>query len=452
MATILGAGMNDAAHVDTKVLLLTNENERFKSLQKGKKEKLQVPEDATLKNSTARNFVKKHGHKAFDHVAHDKLGSDFWSLRNADGTFNSLGMKTPYAEDTDGGTADGSGSQSRHTSLRWAGGDSLNADNINYFVLPQDASDKVVDGAVQLNGWGQHAKGPSGAGAFAGTDVKTGDVGMISTPGGGVTVGILGDRGPHAEIGEYSTSMLKDAGLVKANGRALTSSNLDDGSVQLSVFPGTRSELLDKNGQIAKIVDPKTGKERQMTPAELKKKMWEIVQRRLAAYSGGYVITRGANTVFIGKDQKQAGFADPICTNTSGAWHEFGSELVSIENRPMVRLGDFDSFRFQCVTGNAEIQVYGKPTNKNTTPYMQMPLSAMPAWSQSVMGSKPKVPQLGEDYQGVLDNPFFPEDRLPTFPSEPANPPAPQPSLLDSMGMGSQELGPLGQSLSLGLK
>lgn len=452
MATILGAGMNDAAHVDTKVLLLTNESERFKNLTKGKKEKVQLPKDTKPKNSTARNIEKLHGNKAFDTVANDKLGSDFWSLRNADGTINSLGMKTPYAEDTDGGTADGSGSQSSKTSLRYDGGASLNADDTNYFVLPQSASDKVVDGAIQLNGWGQHAKGPSGSGPFSDMGVETGDVGMISTPGGGVAVGILGDRGPHAEIGEYSTAMLKDAGLVNSKGRVLTSSNLDDGAVQLSVFPGTRSELLDKDGQIKKIIDPKTGKERQMTPAELKKKMWEIVQRRLAAYSGGYVITRGANTVFIGKDQKQAGFADPLCTNTSGAWHEFGSDIVSIENKPMVRLGDFDSFRFQCVTGNAEIQVYGKPTNKNTTPYMQLPLSAMPAWSQSVMGSKPQIPQLGEAYQGVLDNPLFPEQRFPSFPSAPANPPAPQPSLLDSMGMGSSELGPLGKSLSLGLK
>lgn len=393
---------NDAAHVGSQVMFLTNENDTFKNLRAGQKEHVQFGKNVDKKNEKSALF-RAHQNEPFDHVANDHLGDNFFSLRNQDGSINAIGMDTPAGEDTDGGSSDGTSSQQAKTSLRWDDGSSLNADNTNYYVLPEPGQDSVVDGAIQLNRYGQHVPvsgstsltpGNLAATPLYGTyGVQKGDVGLITTADGRTTVGILGDFGPHAQIGEYSTSMLHDVAQTPT-------SSLAEGTVKLIVFPGSGASLLDENGHLKK-----------MTPAELKNAMWKIAKARMAASSGGYVIMRGANTVVIGTGQKPAGFADPTCWNTSGAWHQYGSDTVSVEGKPFVRLGDFDSFRFQCVTGATSVQVYGQPTTKGTTAYPQMPLKSMPGWAQSIMeprNAPSALKGLGVDAnQGIPDNPLL---------------------------------------------
>jgi hypothetical protein len=127
--------------------------------------------------------------------------------------------------DTDGSafaTADRTGQ--RRTSIHDANGRNLDANTINYFVLPEDGID-------QRN------------------HIGDGDFGVVLY-GTRKAYACFGDRGPANQLGEGSIALHRDLGFERAPGGRLINTGIDSGVVTI-VFPRSGNGFGRTNGESA---------------------------------------------------------------------------------------------------------------------------------------------------------------------------------------------------------
>lgn len=368
----------EASHVDQYVLI--NENERFKFFRRGRKDKLRE------KGKVVEKKIDK------------KLGDNFWSVKGPNGETTAMGFDTPAARCTDGAPS-GSKTHLNTTSYTFAepaigkngkptgkwktstdnqGGGYINANEIPYIVLPRDAT-SVTDkgGAVQLNQYGQHKatgvkqfQADGSSSPFKAVGMLPGDYVKVTNPANGKSAyAIVGELGPHAELGEYSVKLMNMLGMKPT-------STISQGALQVTAFPGSGKRT-------------PSGSQIQKQNSQQIQQNGKAAEDARSAYKGGYIIFKGIDSVLIGKEKKEAAFADPTCLHSGGGYMLEGSDSVSYGGRPAVRVGDPCSIGQASVSGEPTVQVFGNPTTLSLAPPPPQHFNPFPlgAWADRVMGS-----------------------------------------------------------------
>jgi uncharacterized Zn-binding protein involved in type VI secretion len=285
-----------------------------------------------------------------------KKGRDFYASKDGQGNTSALGFKGPSAICADGAPKAVAGDTYQPTtSFQFTDGSQVNADKVPYVVLPRTknaAGDWASPDRVSGN-------------PFNNAGVQRGDYVLVRNPQNGKSVyAIYGENGPSGQVGEISIAAARALGINPSPTKGGFTNMTDSQYLQYEIYPGSGK------------TSPNGSRIEKQSAAEIQKNGKAAAEARGAG--GGYPITSGAQSVFVGTQQQPAAFADPLCihTGTTGSCPIIeGSDSVFLEKRPATRVGDACSCGQRVITGEPTVQIYGSPTSQGTSLSGDAPIS-----------------------------------------------------------------------------
>jgi uncharacterized Zn-binding protein involved in type VI secretion len=299
-----------------------------------------------------------------------KKGKDFYTIKGEPGK-NAVGFTGPAAIDSDG---TGEGTDSTHqssTSVKWDG-KSLDASETPYVVVPTNDNVHFTTGNP-----------------FYDQGVRGGDLVRVTNPANGqTTYGVVGDFGPSGEVGEISQRVATDLGIdPDPNKGGFTEISKKNPGLQYEFYPG--SAVRKENGSL-----------KPLTYDEIQTAGRAVSSAR--STRGGFRILTGNNTVLVGKEFQPVACADPRSYHVGGCPLTTGSIWVSVEGRPVSRVGDLCQCGRAVVSGEQSVQVFGDRTSQSAPlvnmlaiPDINKPWSDSPepSWAKSAL-DVPTAPPL----------------------------------------------------------
>jgi len=352
---------------------------------------------AKFKSGAPKRRSKKDPTNVYD----KKKGRDFWTATDDSGKTTAMGFKAPSAICADGAPKAVAGdTYQATTSFQFTDGSQINADEIPYVVLPQQANGTNKAGKTIWASPDKVAGNP-----FHDSGVKRGDYVRVTNPENGKSVyAIYGENGPANEVGEIS--------MAAARGLGINDSPISGGFTGMTDSQYLHYEFYPGSGKRS----PNGSRIQTQTAEEIEK------NGRIAAggqmIAGGFVIASGNDTVLVGRQRQPAAFADPLCFHEGGCPLLLGSDTVFIEGRPTVRVGDSCTCGQKVVTGEPSVLVFGNPTQTGAqgakaepfslwganpqpaSPFGPVDVFAPPAWARDALGSSGSGPPIAPSTPG----------------------------------------------------